>query len=86
MPLTETNIKLMPDGLYDKYRTMLRDISAKNNISLLDLTKQKYKDDYFYDTVHLNDAGAEPFLTSLNKSIREEQAHSSLASRSLKSL
>jgi hypothetical protein len=86
MPLTETNIKLMPDGLYDKYRSMLRDISAKNNVSLLDLTKQKYKDDYFYDTVHLNDAGAEPFLTSLNHSIRDEQTHLSLASRAVKPL
>jgi hypothetical protein len=86
MPLTETNIKLMPEGLYDKYRSMLRDISSKNNISLLDLTKQKYKDDYFYDTVHLNDAGAEPFLTSLNHSIRDEQTHLSLASRAVKPL
>ncbi len=86
MPLTETNIKLMPDGLYDRYRSMLRDISAKNNISLLDLTKQQYKDDYFYDTVHLNDAGAEQFLTSLNHFIRDEQGHLSLASRAVKPL
>lgn len=86
MPLTQTNLSLMPDGLYAKYLSMLRDVSDKNNISLLDLTGKKYGDDCFYDTVHLNEVGAEPFLSTLSQSIRDAQAHSALASRALKSL
>jgi DltD protein len=81
MPLTQTNLGLMPDGLYDKYLSMLHEISDKNNVSLLDLTEKRYSDDCFYDTVHLNEVGAEPFLSSLSQSIRDERSRTSLASR-----
>ncbi|MFW1420207.1 hypothetical protein ACEV8X_22520, partial [Vibrio parahaemolyticus] len=70
MPLTQTNLGLMPDGLYANYLSMLHEISDKNNVSLLDLAQNKYSDDCFYDTVHLNEIGAEPFLSSLSQSIR----------------
>ncbi len=92
MPLTQTNLSLMPEGLYEKYCTMLRSVvenskSSKNSkIALLDLNEDLYSDDCFYDTVHLNEVGSEAFLSSLSRSIADLETDSSLASGSQKSL
>ena len=84
MPLTQTNLGLMPEGLYQKYLGMLKETANKNNIALLDLGEKRYGDECFYDTVHLNEIGAEPFLSSLSQTIHEQRTRSALASRAQK--
>ena len=70
MPLTETNQKLMPAGLYDSYLRNLHTLAANNSVPLLDLSKEKFPDECFYDTVHLNEGGAKLFQAQLQKVLR----------------
>ncbi|HEY9756137.1 MAG TPA: D-alanyl-lipoteichoic acid biosynthesis protein DltD [Oculatellaceae cyanobacterium] len=86
MPLTQTNLGLMPEGLYQKYLGMLKETASKNNVAILDLGEMKYGDECFYDTVHLNEIGAEPFLSSVSQSIHEQRSRSALASRAQKQI
>jgi hypothetical protein len=72
MPLTKTNLGLMPDGLYENYLTSLRRIAHDNSTALLDLSADQYDDECFYDTVHLNEVGAKSFFGTLSSVIHAE--------------
>lgn len=78
MPLTKANLNLMPDGVYDRYKKELTDITNEYSVPFIDLSLQKYADMYFYDTVHLNRLGGQEFLQTLSQWIT---AHSTTAER-----
>jgi hypothetical protein len=73
MPLTRANLDLMPPGQYENYLSMLRECAKRNDVSLVDLHSDQYPDLSFYDTVHLNDEGAQTFLSTLSQAICREQ-------------
>jgi len=70
MPLTEENRKLMQPGLYKSYLDNLQAVATNNAVPLLDLSKEQFPDQCFYDTVHLNEAGAKLFQAQLQKVLR----------------
>ena len=70
MPLTDDNRKLMPPGLYKSYLDNLQTVAKTNSVPLLDLSKEQFPDQCFYDTVHLNEAGAKLFQAQLQKVLR----------------
>jgi lysophospholipase L1-like esterase len=70
MPLTEDNRKLMPQGLYKSYLDNLQTVAANNAVPLLDLSKEQFPDQCYYDTVHLNEAGAKLFQAQLQKVLK----------------
>jgi hypothetical protein len=75
MPLTADNQKLMPEGLFEKYKDCLATTCKANQIPYLDLlTNSQYGDDDFYDTVHLTYSGGEKFLKTVSHLVLQERA------------
>jgi len=79
MPLTNDNRKLMPPQFYERYISFVKEATADANVPFMDLQKSAYKDDDFYDTVHLNSAGGERFLTTVSGLVAGADSSSSLA-------
>jgi hypothetical protein len=86
MPLTQANLDLMPPGLYDKYLQSVRAIARDNSVALLDLSADKFGNQCFYDTVHLNEIGAKELLGRLTTAIRDDGGGRLTASVAEKSL
>lgn len=62
MPLTQTNLKLLPAGVYDKYRARTEQIAHDDGAELLDFNRAGlFQPKEFADTVHLNGLGAVHF-------------------------
>jgi hypothetical protein len=73
MPLTESNMKLMPKGSYDKYKAML--VALKNRgVSVLDLNDSSFDLSCFRDTVHMNGRGGAKLLAAIASHINTNQA------------
>ncbi len=67
MPVTEDNLKLMPNSLYSSYLDCLTSTTAAGGVPFIDLQKSgQYHNDDFYDTVHLNGIGGERFLAAMS--------------------
>lgn len=73
MPLTGDNRKLMPPEFYDKYISFVESETKAAGVPFLDLQKEAYGDNDFYDTVHLNSQGAARFLTTVKNVVKSEQ-------------
>jgi hypothetical protein len=86
MPLTQTNLELMPAGLYDKYLQSVTAIAKENSVALLDLSADKFGNQCFYDTVHLNEVGAKVLLGKLTSAIRDDSGGRLTASVAEKAL
>ncbi|HNB14585.1 MAG TPA: hypothetical protein PLC15_04365 [Candidatus Obscuribacter sp.] len=71
MPLSKTNMALMPPGLYQHYMDTLKTETGKADVPLIDLAADgNYGDDDFYDTVHLNQTGGERFIKQMTALVR----------------
>lgn len=63
MPLTEANMKLMPEGSYQKYLQVLAQEAEKYGCALLDLNDQKtFVTANFKDPVHMNGSGGKVLI------------------------
>lgn len=75
MPLTDDNMKLMPPGLYDRYMQSVLALAKANGTPLIDLRNgDRFADEYFYDTVHLNARGGDKLAGRLTQYFAEEPA------------
>lgn len=63
MPLTAENLKLLPEGAYEKYLSGVKSLATKYGAQLLDFDDQKtFPRSEFADTVHLNGLGGKHFF------------------------
>lgn len=70
MPLTDANMRLMPEGSYTKYKAMLRKAAKKKNVILLELNDHtKFDLKCFRDTVHMNGLGGQRLMTYIAQCI-----------------
>ncbi|HEY9679430.1 MAG TPA: hypothetical protein V6C76_15590 [Drouetiella sp.] len=71
MPLMPANMAIMPPGLYDKYMTIAKKLSAENGCTFLDLNTQSGQFDIsdFRDTAHMNGHGGKKFLDAVDITI-----------------
>lgn len=68
MPLTEDNVKLMPDGFYQYYLTSVQNEANKYGAQLIDLNKPDvFTKNCFADSVHLNGMGGKKFFQVLSE-------------------
>jgi len=80
MPLTEDNRKLMPGHMYQQYISFVRDTARESAIPFTNLDQNaQYKNDDFYDTVHLNGEGGDRFIESVGELVAS-QTHADGAS------
>jgi len=71
MPITDDNRKLMPRELYSSYIDCISTTTRDAGVPFLDLQKDgAYKNDDFYDTVHLNGIGGERFLSAMSSIVK----------------
>ena len=58
MPLTQTNLALLPPGAYKAYHETVANAAKSNNVFFLDLQNSKqFPDSFFGDIAHLNKIG-----------------------------
>jgi hypothetical protein len=69
MPLTRDNRDLMSPGVYSNYLHSLKAAALKTNTSFIDLDKDKFENDKFFDSAHLNSAGAQLVAARLSRPI-----------------
>jgi Protein of unknown function (DUF1574) len=66
MPITRDNVQLLKPALYSKYKSDIAALCTSRNVSLLDLCQfEKYGNDDYRDTVHLNGFGGKKFVDNL---------------------
>lgn len=66
MPITPTNARILPQGVYEKYAASLREFAWNHNIVFYDLCDfAGYTQADFHDTVHLNAFGATKYFDRL---------------------
>lgn len=66
MPLTEANMKLMPEGSYKKYEELIATLSNREDVVLLDLNDgAKFDIKCFRDTVHMNGRGGKLLMAKI---------------------
>lgn len=70
MPLTEKNMTLMPDGMYEKYLAEMTLRANRGDFSLIELnTAWVFNNADFQDTAHLNAKGGAKFMDLLARSL-----------------
>ncbi len=70
MPLTESNVKLLPQGFYDQYKHKLADMATANGASYIDMNKpDSFEIKHFHDSVHLNGLGGVEFFKLLSNEL-----------------
>jgi hypothetical protein len=70
MPLTQTNMTLMPQGFYGKYFSIAQREAVQANADFLDLnTGTKFGVSDFRDTAHMNSSGGRKLLDAVAASI-----------------
>jgi hypothetical protein len=70
MPLTQTNMGLMPPGLYAKYFAIAQSEAKQQNADFLDLNNgTKFGVTDFRDTAHMNSSGGRKLLDAVAASI-----------------
>lgn len=72
MPLTESNMKLMPKGSYDEYKAMLATLRNRG-VNVLDLNDSSFDLSCFRDTVHMNGRGGAKLLAAIATHINTNQ-------------
>jgi hypothetical protein len=66
MPVTASNVKLMPPGFYDHYLQTVKSMATSHEDKLIDLNDPAvFTDDCFMDSVHLNGKGGMKFFKNL---------------------
>lgn len=76
MPITLQNLRLLRNGGqgYLQYLQLLKDFSVLHNVSFYDLNKfDRYNQDDFHDSVHLNAFGGTKFFDDVCSSIYTDQ-------------
>ncbi|MCC7530340.1 MAG: hypothetical protein IT342_17580 [Candidatus Melainabacteria bacterium] len=82
MPLTTSNVSLMPKGFYDRYKNTLSGLAAANGASFLDLNRADVFDQkHFADTVHLNGLGGVEFFKLLSNELALNRSFGAALSR-----
>lgn len=72
MPLLEDNIKLMPPGTYDLYKSTVQSLAAKHNAQFLDLQKDSnLTREHYCDTAHMNGLGGMKFFQLLSEKLTD---------------
>lgn len=75
MPLSKTNIDLLPDGFYQRYISRLTQECQHNEIKLVDLAGGAYLSEEIYtDTVHMKPAVSQKFMDLLASKISDSGA------------
>ncbi|MBP7860913.1 DUF1574 family protein [bacterium] len=75
MPLTEDNLKLLPDGFKKKFEKDLYSLVSKHGAYLFDFQEDKrFKKSDFLDNVHLNGNGAIKFWQVLANQMKEDSS------------
>ncbi|MBX9939146.1 MAG: DUF1574 domain-containing protein [Candidatus Obscuribacterales bacterium] len=75
MPLTESNMNLMPSGFYQNYYSRVENLAKVNGANLLDLNDHKlFPIEYFGDGVHMNTRGGKRFFEVLVDKLFETEA------------
>jgi len=74
MPLTPTNMQMMPPGAYDKCMAVMKEASQKWNVQLVDLNGgtgfgDKFDKLDFSDTAHMNGRGGKKLIDAINVAI-----------------
>lgn len=78
MPLSKTNIDLLPDGFYKNYIDRLQKMCAQNNTQLLDLSALYNGEESYTDTVHLKPEVSKEFLSTLVSEMSRSRAISAV--------
>jgi hypothetical protein len=66
MPVTASNVQLMPPGFYEHYLRTVQEMAAAHQDKLIDLNNPTlFTDDCFMDSVHLNGKGGMRFFKNL---------------------
>lgn len=70
MPLLDQNLKLMPQGSYDLYKSTVQSLASKYDAQFLDLQDPTtFKNDMYCDTAHMNGKGGMTFFTLLSEKL-----------------
>lgn len=73
MPLTEMNMKIMPAGSYEKYRSCLTEIATRHNTPLIDLNRSNiFALADFKDSAHMNGAGGKKLAFHIAQAIQSD--------------
>lgn len=78
MPLSKTNIGLLPDGFHKNYLSRLQDICQQSNVQLLDLSSLYNGEESYTDTVHLKPDVSKAFLSTLVNEMSRSRAISAV--------
>lgn len=66
MPLSRTNLELLPEGFYDPYKERVAGLCAKHHVEYIDMQLPSYENESSYvDTVHLKPEHSQAFLEEL---------------------
>jgi len=74
MPLTAVNQKLMAPGFYDKFSAQVKNITSRygKDVTLVDETHDlRFKDEDYWDTVHMNHVGGAKLLTVIAPAVKQ---------------
>jgi len=83
MPLSKTNIELLPDGFYSRYNSRLQQLCAHAKVPLFDLSNSYQADEVYTDTVHLKPEVSQQFLAKLVNAISKKDFVASLGTSRL---
>jgi len=73
MPLTEDNLKLIPEGKYQTYLEAVKAAAAANNAAFVDYNDGKtFTREFFNDPVHLNGYGSQRFFRLVADEIKKD--------------
>ncbi len=76
MPLTQDNLKLLPEGAYQAYLGGVEKLSTKYGAKLLQFNDQKtFPRSEFADTVHLNGIGGKHFFELVSQQMAFKPVH-----------
>lgn len=73
MPLLDQNLKLMPQGSYDLYKSTVQNLASKYDAQFLDMhDPQTFKQEMYCDTAHMNGKGGMKFFTLLSEKLAND--------------
>jgi hypothetical protein len=79
MPLTKTNMALMPEGYYQEYLQVLQTTNDRYHCQLLDLNNDKsFETADFRDTAHMNASGGRKLIDRIVDRISEQPMRTAL--------
>jgi hypothetical protein len=73
MPLLPANLSVMPPGMYDRYLSLAKQLSAENDCKFLDLNDPtRFVVSDFRDTAHMNASGGKKFIDAVDITILQD--------------